>query len=674
MSNTGDMAASIRLQRVTCIEANEVNDQPYIWPIFAKLDDEALYYALKDETTIARVFSTSLQGEALYTKEALDKIYRVAPPASAWFHAPGGTRGNLPVSDQFTKGKPVDIPQTLGYFSRPLKRKLTADDALIAAVAVIMEEDSAIDFTELLKIYQTFYLTLFETLVVTLIEQAGDMHQTLSYTSGNPPLIDASILKKSIPEIESTLEWAIQNSLVNQVIMKVLPDDFIGCKVVIRKALDLTTNSAPTFAKTLDKAHGSKKGSYKLEGSVAGLAVPYYPPSREVTLADTPTAFAIDGYQHVFYHDSNDHVHELWFDGARKVWHQGDLMLPHVASADKSVDTDLAPTSFWYASDNSQHVEFCVKSSSQQDGRATLALAELRESGGTWDITQLSSPVAPTSSPRGLRRGNDYCVVYTGTDRHLHAKEYSLSKKTWTDKDLTPNYRPLTPDEAPPGVPCGYALNVTTLEVFYRDARGSIKCIDSSFSGNWAAEIDLTAQTSAPPAFSDPHAFFRDSDQSGYVVYVAKTDHTIHVLRRVQGEWKQLAPATEVKCPMAVGNPFGLVWTYDNSLHIVHRGAGATGPHIFDLYNSGGKWGIKDVSTAVMAAGNALIASLPTALTGGMVPKEYVSPKSDPVAWSWKTDNGMHIVFDGFDDHLHEFVAVPGKEWTFYDLFQSLGV
>lgn len=674
MSNKGDMAATIRLQKLTCVEPNEKNDQPYIWPIFAKLDDDALYYALKDETTIAKAFSTSLQGDALKTKLALDEIYKgVAPPASAWFYAPGGEHGNLQIGKGVAKGQVIDIPAPSNYFSFTLKRQLTADDAMIGAIAVIMEEDEYPD-DKVKESYQYFFLLLFEALVVMLIEQAGNMYQTPAYLSQNPSLLDSNILTKSIPEIETALETAIQKTLIEQ--MNSLPwykelpldsDEFIGCKVAIRKALDLTTNSAPTFSKTFDENTGSQGGVYTLEGSAAGIAIPFYTDPRIAPIADAPTAFAVDGYQHIFYHDSNHHIHELWFDGSRKVWNQGDLTLSVLdpsedlteRSKDTSLDAYVAPTSFWLASDSSQHVEFCVKETgSKQDGNAQLVITELRESGGKWAKNRMGTPVAPASSPKGFRRGSDYCVLYVGTDRHLHVMEYSTSKKTWADRDLTPNYKPLSTDEAFPGVPCGYPFSTSSLEVFYRDPRGAIKWIASPGVASWAQEIDLTAQTGAPPAISNGNAFFRDSDQSCYVVYGA-ADHCIHILTRVLGQqWKHIAPSTLLKCPLMSGNPYGFVWTYDNSIHIIHRGEGA---HLYDLYSSG-TWGIKDIT----------VASSITLPSGAKLLNE--TAKSDPVAWSWKTDNGMHVVFTGFDDRLHEIVAVPGKEWRGYDLFHSLGI
>src|SRR6185295_14663069 len=122
------------------------------------------------------------------------------------------------------------------------------------------------------------------------------------------------------------------------------------CKVIMRSGLELTTNYASTFVKTLNF---TEDAVYQLSGTVTGLAVPASLHHGDFNHASTASAYGIDGFQHIFYHDSNDHVTELWFEGKTKIWRHNDLTLAvnPDGETDSSLDLQLHPTSFWHPSD-----------------------------------------------------------------------------------------------------------------------------------------------------------------------------------------------------------------------------------------------------------------------------------------------------------------------------------
>jgi hypothetical protein len=643
------MVAGVWFRTIKIVETTEFGDEPFIWPLFAKLDDDALYYALNDPNQIIeRAFTTGLSEKAAQAKSALTFAYHQvyqseAPSKASWFYAPGGAHGNLVVQENTIK-----IPESLGHFTGLMKREVTQAQARLMGIAVILEEQEFPSDDEIIQSYADFSAQIHDALVVALIDQFEGMEQNEAYLQAHPPLIDSEILTGSSAEIEAAIEAAIEDQILQKLGDSLGVDVYIGCKVTIRSGVELVTDDTSTFCKTLNVPSG---GEYQVCGTVTGVAVPASRHLRDFKQASTPSAYGIDGFQHIFYHDSNDRVTELWFEGKTKIWRRKDLTLAvnPDAETDSSVDLQLHPTSFWHPSDGSQHVQF----SSKWTRYERSWVVEFRESGGTWVKKQLDSPVAPASSPKGIIRGDGYCILYVGTDRHLHAFELSAASGILSLTDVTPGHKQRLPYNAIPGAPGAYVTVGTRLEAFYHDPQGLIKWLVSDEPGLWKEEEFNLPDISVPPtAASALSAFYNASDQTSYVVYRG-VDRFLHLLSRGFGVgWKYETLSHMVAGnPIVGGAPFGFVWPYDNGIHIFFRGENA---RIYDIYESGGGWEIKDINAAAKASS--------------------AQSLSDPAAWFWPTDNGMHIAFAGFDNRLHEFVAVPGKEWVVYDLFSALGI
>jgi zinc metalloprotease ZmpB len=141
------------------------------------------------------------------------------------------------------------------------------------------------------------------------------------------------------------------------------------------------------------------------------------------------TSYRLGNSQHVFFIGTDNHVHELFIDGGS--WADNDLTVSANAGAGAVPPTPTSDLT-GYPLGNSQHVFFIGTDNHVHelfiDGAGWVDN----------DLTTLASavPPAPTSDLTGYPLGNgSQHVFFIGTDSHVH--ELFIDGGSWADNDLT---------------------------------------------------------------------------------------------------------------------------------------------------------------------------------------------------------------------------------------------
>jgi len=319
----------------------------------------------------------------------------------------------------------------------------------------------------------------------------------------------------------------------------------------------------------------------------------------------------VDKTEHVVYRGTDNHIHELWFNGK---WNHNDLT---VATGNPPLAAGK-PAGYTWSIDSTEHVVY---------RGADDRVHELWFN-GTWNHNDLTAaagnPPSPASDPEGYTWAVDKTehVVYRGTDNHIHELWFNGS---WHHNDLT------VATGNPPmavGKPYGYTWDVDNTEhVIYRGSDNHIH--ELWFNGTWHHN-DLTGATGFPPlSTSDPMGYTWSADKTEHVIYYGIDNH-IHELW-FNGTWNHNDLTNASGYPDApVGtDPGAYTWDADNTEHVVYRG---TDNHVHELWFNG-NWNHNDLTNAA-----------------GQPPL----PAGDPVGYTWDVDKTEHVVYRGVDNHIHE--------------------
>ncbi len=166
------------------------------------------------------------------------------------------------------------------------------------------------------------------------------------------------------------------------------------------------------------------------------------------------TSYRLGNSQHVFFIGTDNHVHELFIDGGS--WADNDLTASANAGAGAVPPTPTSDLT-GYPLGNSQHVFFIGTDNHVHelfiDGAGWVDN----------DLTTLASavPPAPTSDLTGYPLGNgSQHVFFIGTDSHVH--ELFIACAGWADNDLTARpSRRRRRSPTPTSALTGYRLSTT---------------------------------------------------------------------------------------------------------------------------------------------------------------------------------------------------------------------
>jgi len=208
--------------------------------------------------------------------------------------------------------------------------------------------------------------------------------------------------------------------------------------------------------------------------------------------------------------------------------------------------------------------------------------------------------------------------------------------------------------------PDGFVTDKTQ-HIFYPDAQGNIlEMYNKEGTTNGWQRRDLTAEANAPKAAGNPTAYVMDRDNTQHVVYRGK-DGQINELfwSGKQAKWQHANLSEQTKAPKAASDPCGYYLGERKTQHVVYR---AENGNICELYfapdgdNRG--WHVKDLSAeanAPKAAGNPSGFAVPEKLTRLL-----------------KNGGTQHVVYRGADGQLHElFLSLNQNKWMHANLTEG---
>ncbi|MGH2885902.1 MAG: hypothetical protein ACRDPA_24950, partial [Solirubrobacteraceae bacterium] len=272
--------------------------------------------------------------------------------------------------------------------------------------------------------------------------------------------------------------------------------------------------------------------------------------SKAPPAAGDPVCYSwdLDGTDNVVYRGTDDHIHQLTFDGV--AWHWTDVTQAADPPPTSTVATD--PAAYTFDQDRSQHIVY-----RGADGH----IHELWSS-GTWhhhDLT-VAAPNAPlaASKPFGYvwRQDDSQHVVYRGHDNSIHEL---YTHGSWRHNDLC---QQADVAKNATGAPTAYVDEPHATEhVIYSDHGGNLHELwyDDSWHANGLFGI---------PAVGDPFGLM-GTDLAQHVLYRGRDDH-IHELR-YDGSWTAQDVMLESAGPQAaVSEP--IVYRAGGELRLVYRG------------------------------------------------------------------------------------------------------
>ena len=215
--------------------------EPYLWPIFFKVDS----------TTLLNLDNDPLD-----------------PANPAWLIAPNGNHGNL--GGQVGAGATIQIPSALGEVTLDLYPGLVPkNQAFVGAIVVLMEEDDFPSSSEMTGYYRDFADQVVQGVRHTMLcELTASQLQIFGYTRPTDCAIAGSS-GSSIP-LDERIAQQLQESFSGPAHI----DDVIGVEYYEWSWDDLVTAPSARFNKRWNQSTGSEDGDFEVFGRLATDAQP----------------------------------------------------------------------------------------------------------------------------------------------------------------------------------------------------------------------------------------------------------------------------------------------------------------------------------------------------------------------------------------------------------------
>lgn len=216
------------------------NAEPYLWPVFFKVDDTA--------------------------------IAQLDAPLDHWVFGPGGEHKNLGTNsgNYWDAGDTINIPSSIGVWSTMVKNMIVKDQAVFGAIVVLLEED---DFPSSDSVKNEHYpkfrsdiATELRQIVVDSFLPDGEGGAT---TSVNVEQKIEQELKSELRE-NPGLAWDILFPLVHLADPFINIDDFIGVLVIKYSVKEIDELGAldVTINRRWHEGTGSEDGDFELHGRI----------------------------------------------------------------------------------------------------------------------------------------------------------------------------------------------------------------------------------------------------------------------------------------------------------------------------------------------------------------------------------------------------------------------
>jgi len=308
--------------------------------------------------------------------------------------------------------------------------------------------------------------------------------------------------------------------------------------------------------------------------------------AKATRAAGNPTAYALNNTLHVVYRGADKQIYEL-YRGADTQWNTQNL-----TALTKAPEAASDPSGFAFDSAREQHVFFrtmdgaIVELYHKATGeRPTWQMTNLTD--------EVRAPKA-AGTPMGyvLWKGKltegarSLHVIYRGADKQINELFRPIDGK-WAHSNLSAMTK--APEAA--GNPTAFAIpGVRGQHVFFRTADGSLIELFRKVEGDrvsWHMN-NLTTDASAPKAAGDPMAYLMDTGKLGrgtrslHAVYRTSDGQIEELWRTPETKWAASNLSAETKAPKAASDPTGFSQPSNRTQHVIFESEGG---RMVELYH-----------------------------------------------------------------------------------------
>ena len=254
------MRVEARIDRLRALHAGEIQAEPYIWPLFFRVDSRVFGDVLRDRLQNDKTTPEDLQARGI----SADALPDATAPASDSFHAPGGEHGNLP---PMQTGQSVDVGLAWSTSLEDGDSLLLDGHSLIGVAVVLWEEDLMPGAAAVRKEYAEW-----ARVMRGRITNAVARTVTRSKPVPGPFLFDYRDARES-GRVDARFDPIELEAELTQKMPKVHGgllidrDDFIGAMVWCVSRHELAADGV-SFTKLWTPTTGSEEGSWELDVSV----------------------------------------------------------------------------------------------------------------------------------------------------------------------------------------------------------------------------------------------------------------------------------------------------------------------------------------------------------------------------------------------------------------------
>lgn len=282
--------------------------------------------------------------------------------------------------------------------------------------------------------------------------------------------------------------------------------------------------------------------------------------------------------QHIDYRGADGHIHELWGSVKHNKWSGWKYF--DVTQDAKAPNAAGEPCSYAWEQDSSQHIIY----RSADGHIHELWGREVNGRWSGWqhvDLTRMAGAPLAAGNPAGYIWDGDasHHVVYRGTDGHVHALWRRIDgsgQEEWSHVDLTMEAGGIPVSASDP---MGYVWEGDSSQhIVYRGVDGHIhelwRRIDGSGWEKWL-HVDLTLEADgSPESAGDPMGYAWEGDSTQHVIYRG-ADGNVHKLWGRMGTdfpgWQHVNLTAETGALPASSDPVGYVWENDSTHHVIHH-------------------------------------------------------------------------------------------------------
>ncbi len=255
------MKVTVRIDRLTALDSGEATAEPYLWPLFFKVDDGSFAEVLASKITYGSL------PRAVVTRRGIDPdlLLQDEHRSEGAFSAPGGGHRNLP---KMSSGDEVSIKRTWTTEVAEQSGLLEPGEGIVGLVVVLFEEDLFPTHGRVEDEYGRF-VDAFKKRTERAISEAIDRDAAgqLPFKFGFRAEKDGNARTTFFPsalehELTARLKKLYRGTLIDS-------DDFIGACVWVRSTAQLRIKPHAALSKLWTPTTGSEEGSWRLDMTIS---------------------------------------------------------------------------------------------------------------------------------------------------------------------------------------------------------------------------------------------------------------------------------------------------------------------------------------------------------------------------------------------------------------------